>query len=143
MDKDLVINSRITIPANELQFTFARSGGPGGQNVNKLNTKALLRWPVSTSDALPEAVRERFLARHRRRITTDGYLLVTSQRYRDQGRNVSDCLEKLKGLVVEVLHPPKRRKPTRPTKASKERRLTAKRQKSEKKQQRKTPRREE
>ncbi len=82
---ELTVNSRISIPHEEFEFSFARSGGPGGQNVNKVNSKALLRWPVVTSAALPPDVRARFLARYRSRLTVEGEVIVTSQRYRDQG----------------------------------------------------------
>jgi len=136
----LVVTDKLKIPLREFTFTFSRSSGPGGQNVNKLNTKAQLRWPVLQSPSLPEAVRQRFLAKYRRRVTEEGDLLITSQRFRDAGRNVADCLEKLRAMLAEVATPPKPRKPTRPTKASKRRRLQQKRQLSQKKQQRKTPR---
>lgn len=135
----LTVNNRIQVPLRELQFTFARSGGPGGQNVNKLNTKAVLHWRVVDNQTLPEGVKQRFLQRHRRRISNEGDLVLTSQRFRDQGRNVADCLNKLKDLLEEVARPPKPRKKTRPTKASRRRRLQEKRQKSEKKQRRKPP----
>ena len=95
----LVINRRIRIPLREFDFQFARSGGPGGQNVNKLSTKAILRWGVERSPSLPEDVRERFCARFRRRITREGEFVLTSQRFRDQGRNVADCIEKLRNLM--------------------------------------------
>ena len=135
----LVVNSRLKIPLREFRFTFARSSGPGGQNVNKLNTKALLRWPVVHSPSLPEAVRQRLLARYARRITAEGDLLVSSQRFRDAGRNVADCLEKLRAMLAEAAVAPKRRKPTRRTRASVERRLEGKRQQAEKKQRRRPP----
>ena len=130
----LAVNSRLKIPLKEFQFTFARSGGPGGQNVNKLNTKATLRWRVTTSPSLPEPVRQRFLRRYRRRITTEGELVMHSQRFRDAGRNVADCLEKLRAMLAEVAAPPKPRRPTRPTRASQRRRLEEKRKLSQKKQ---------
>jgi ribosome-associated protein len=123
----LVVNRRIRIPLRELRFTFTRSSGAGGQNVNKVNTKAVLRWSVGSSPSLPEGVRERFLERFRRRITAEGDLVLTSQRFRDRGRNVADCLEKLRGMLAEVATPPRRRRPTRPTTASVERRLKQKR----------------
>ncbi len=132
----LVVNSRLKIPLREFQFTFARSSGPGGQNVNKLNTKALLRWPVVASPTLPEAVRRRLMEKHRRRVTGDGDLLITSQRFRDAGRNVADCLEKLRTMLAEAAVVPKRRRPTKPTRASRRRRLEAKSRQSQKKQQR-------
>jgi len=132
----LVVTPRLKIPLREFRFTFARSSGPGGQNVNKLNTKATLRWPVLRSGSLPEPVRKRFLARYRRRVTAEGDLLITSQRFRDAGRNVADCLEKLRQMLAEVAVAPKVRKATRPTRASVRRRLEDKRKRSRKKQSR-------
>jgi len=132
----LVVNSRLKIPLKEFQFTFARSSGPGGQNVNKVNTKALLRWPVVASPTLPEAVRRRLLEKQHRRVTAEGDLLITSQRFRDAGRNVADCLEKLRTMLAEAAIVPKRRRPTKPTRASQRRRLDAKGRQSQKKQQR-------
>ena len=129
----LVVNSRIQIPRAEFEISYARSSGPGGQNVNKVNSKATLRWPLARSPSLPEDVRQRFLARYRRRVTAEGDLVVTSQRYRDAGRNTSDCLEKLRQMLLEVAQPPKRRKPTRPTRGSVRRRLDDKRRLSQKK----------
>ncbi len=136
----LVVNSRLKIPLREFQFTFARSSGPGGQNVNKLNTKALLRWHVMQSPSLPASVRERLLAKHRRRLTSDGDFLVVSQRFRDAGRNVADCLEKLRQMLAEAAVPKKVRKPTKPTRASVRRRLEQKQKRSRRKQlRRETP----
>ena len=109
----LVINSRLTIPREEFEFSYARSGGPGGQNVNKVNTKVTLRWPVESSPSLPPGIKERFLKQYARRITINGELVLSSQRYRDQIRNQSDCLEKLRQMVLEVAEPPKLRRPTR------------------------------
>jgi len=129
----LIITPNLQIPLRELQFTFARSSGPGGQNVNKVNTKALLRWRVVASPSLPEAVRNRLLARHRRRLTAEGDLLISSQRFRDAGRNAADCLEKLRRMVLEVALPPKPRRPSKPTGAAVRRRLDQKREHAEKK----------
>ena len=117
----------------EFTFTFARSGGPGGQNVNKLNTKATLRWPMKASASLPDGVRSRFLAKFGGKLTTEGDLLITSQRFRDAGRNVADCLEKLRLMLLAVAEAPKSRRPTRPTKASIHRRLDDKRRQADQK----------
>lgn len=130
------VNAQIGLQENEISMEFVRASGPGGQNVNKLNTKALLRWPVMSSPSLPEAVRQRLLAKVRRRITSEGDLLIVSQRFRDAGRNVADCLEKLRELLREAAQPPKSRKATRPTQASRRRRLEQKQRRSRKKQQR-------
>ena len=135
----LVVTPRLKIPLREFRFTFARSSGPGGQHVNKVNTKATLRWSISSSRSLPEGVRQRFLARYRRRITADGELVMTSQRFRDAGRNVADCLEKLRNMLAEVAVAPKRRKPTKPTAGSVRRRLEQKRRLSKKKDSRRRP----
>ena len=132
----LVVNDRLQIPLRELSFSFSRSSGPGGQNVNKVNTKATMRWNVLGSPKLPAAVRERFLAKFARRITQEGDFVMSSQRFRDQGRNVADCLEKLRTMLAEVAIVPRRRKPTKPTRGSKERRLKDKRARSLQKQRR-------
>jgi ribosome-associated protein len=132
----LPITPQLQIPLREIRFSFARSSGPGGQNVNKLSTKAVLRWSVATSPSLSEPVRQRFLARQRRRITGSGDLLITSQRFRDAGRNVADCLEKLRQMLREAAVAPRPRKPTKPTRASRQRRIAEKRVHSEKKQRR-------
>ncbi len=135
----LEVNRRIRIPFRELHFSFSRSSGAGGQNVNKVNTKATLRWDVLASPSLPDGVRERFQVSYVRRITRAGELVITSQRYRDQGRNTADCLEKLRAMLLGVATAPRRRKPTRPSKASRERRLASKRATSERKRRRRRP----
>ncbi len=123
----LVVNSRLRIPLRELRFTFTRSSGAGGQNVNKVNTKAVLRWDLGSSPDLPESVRARFLDRFGRRVTREGVLVLTSQRFRDRGRNIADCLEKLRAMLAEVATAPRRRTPTKPTRSSVQRRLDGKR----------------
>ncbi len=132
----LVVNDRVRVPLSEFSFTYARSSGPGGQNVNKVNSKVQLRWRPSESSALPADVSQRFLARNRNRLTEEGDFLITSQRFRDQPRNREDCLERLADLLREASTPPKRRRRTKPTRGSRERRLSDKRQRSDRKRQR-------
>jgi ribosome-associated protein len=136
----LRINALIDIPRHEIRFSFVRSSGPGGQNVNKVASKAVLRWSVTTSPSLPDGVRRRFVEKYPRRINDRGELMLSSERYRDQGKNVADCLDKLRTLLLAVAKPPTRRKKTRPTKASREARLGQKRATAEKKQRRLPPR---
>ena len=135
----LEITDNLHIPLGELTFRYDRSSGPGGQNVNKVNTKVTLWWDVATSTALPNDLRERFLARYGQRMTSSGQIQIRSQRFRDQSRNVNDCLEKLKQMVLEVLHPPRERKPSRPTAGSRKRRRISKEHRSRKKQNRRNP----
>jgi len=135
----LVVSRSIQIPESEFDWQFARSSGPGGQHVNKTSTKAVLRWDVTHSPSLPEGVRARFLATYGTRVTLDGTLLLSSDQYRSQSRNIDDCMERLRTMLVAVLHPPKKRRATRPTRASKERRLTQKKQHGSKKKMRKRP----
>ncbi len=132
----LIVTRQLQIPLAELEITFERSSGPGGQNVNKVNSKAVLRWDARGSPSLPEAVRQRFFQKYARRLTTEGELLVTSQRFRDAPRNSRDCLEKLRAMLLGVAQPPKRRRATRPTRGSVERRLQGKRRLSAAKQNR-------
>ena len=135
----LIADSRIQVPLRELRFSFSRSSGAGGQNVNKVNTKATLRWAVRSTPSLPGDVRERFCSRYARRINAEGELVLTSQRFRDQGRNVADCLEKLRAMLLSVAKAPRKRRPSRPTRAARQRRLTDKRVLSARKQLRKRP----
>ncbi|HEY9777768.1 MAG TPA: alternative ribosome rescue aminoacyl-tRNA hydrolase ArfB [Planktothrix sp.] len=132
----LSITPNLQIPLEEFEFTYARSGGPGGQNVNKVNSKAVLRWRLLQSQHVSEGVRERFVQRFGNRLTVEGELVISSQRYRDQAGNVQDCLDKLQEMLAAVAVAPVKRRPTRPTLASKTRRVTAKREQSQKKAQR-------
>lgn len=133
------ISAQIAIPRRELRFTFVRSSGPGGQNVNKVASKAVLRWSVRDSDSISEAVRNRLLTRAARQVNDRGELVLTSQRFRDQSRNIGDCLDKLRNLITAATKTPIPRKKTRPTKAAKEARLGAKRATAEKKRRRTPP----
>ena len=134
----LVINPRLQIPLHEFKFTFSRSSGPGGQNVNKVSTKATLRWPVVSSPSLTEELRSRLARALGRRVTAGGDLLVSSQRFRDAGRNATDCLEKLAKLLAPLVQKPKARRPSRPGPSAVRRRLRQKKQWSERKQRRRS-----
>ncbi len=138
----LQIHARLQIPIREFSFTFERSSGPGGQNVNKVASKAVLRWGVLLSPSLSEAHRKRFCERFGNRINSEGILILTSQCHRDQGRNTAACLEKLRAMLLATAFPPKPRKKTRPTASSKRRRLAAKGRKSDLKKLRRPPNRE-
>lgn len=132
----LKITSTTQIPLAEFDFQFVRSSGPGGQNVNKVNTKAVLTWDLNNSPSLTEPQKARFRARYSRRINRAGKVIVRSQRFRDQGRNIADCLTKLQELLRSIADEPRPRKKTRKTRASIEKRLNEKRKQSEKKQRR-------
>jgi ribosome-associated protein len=133
------ITDGIHIPDDELFFSFARSGGPGGQNVNKVASKAVLHWDLAGNSTLPAEVKERLRAREANRITTEGALVIQSQRSRDQGTNIEDCRAKLREMVLHVLRPPRPRRPTKPSKGSKQRRLADKKQQSQRKAARRRP----
>jgi ribosome-associated protein len=122
----LRITSAICLPDPELEFEYVRASGPGGQNVNKVATAVQLRFDVRHSPSLPEDVRRRLVGLAGRRMTSQGILLITAQRFRTQDQNRVDALNRLRELISRAAVPPKRRKATRPTKSSKERRLTSK-----------------
>jgi ribosome-associated protein len=126
----LEINDHIRIPDEELSWTFARSGGPGGQNVNKVASKAILHWNAAESPQLPPEVKRRLQTLQRRRFTKEGVFVIISQRFRDQERNRQDCLEKLRDMLLEATIIPKARRATRPTRGSREARLRAKKARS-------------
>ncbi len=110
----------------ELEFRFFRAGGPGGQNVNKVETAVQLRFDAAGSPSLSDDVRERLLKLAGSRATKDGLVLITAQRFRTQELNRTDAVERLFALIERAKHVPKTRRPTKPTKASKERRLAGK-----------------
>ena len=135
----LEVTNAIRIPLDEFEWSFARSGGPGGQNVNKVASKAVLRWDFDRSPSVPDAVKDRFRERFPSRLTTEGEVVLSSELTRDQGRNREDCLAKLADLLRSVARPPKVRRPTRPTKGSQRRRVEAKKRQSVRKAGRRSP----
>jgi ribosome-associated protein len=135
----LEITAELSIPDTEFEWSFARSGGPGGQNVNKVASKAVLRWDVTNSPSVPADVKERFLAQNPGRITTEGVLVMSSERSRSQLLNRQDCLDILADLLRQATKVPRRRKKTRPSRGARERRLQDKKQRSSTKTQRRRP----
>ena len=121
----------IFIPAEALDWQFARSSGPGGQHVNRTSSKALLRYNARQSPHLPENVRRRFLDREKSRLTRDGEIIITSQRHRDQPKNIADCLAKLSLMLERALVEPKVRRRTKKPRSAIAKRLTGKRLRSE------------
>jgi len=124
---------------SEVSFSASRGGGPGGQNVNKVSTKMELRFPVNDSETLTETQKQRLLSKLKNRITISGELVLTSSAERTQWRNREKVTQKFFELIEKALTPPKKRIKTRPTKASKLKRLENKKKQGQKKQLRKPP----
>src|SRR5580704_19278357 len=132
------INAAIAIDEREIEESFVRASGPGGQNVNKVSSAVQLRFDLSRSRSLPEEVRERLARLAGRRLTRDGVIVIIAQRYRTQERNRQDALDRLVALIRRAAVPPTPRRPTKPSRAAKERRLQAKARRATVKQQRRT-----
>lgn len=124
------VTTHITLDENELELTFVRSSGPGGQNVNKVATAVQLRFDVVHSPSLPGDVRARLVARAGNKVTRDGVLVFTARRFRTQERNRADAVGRLVEMIRAAATPPKRRRKTRPTRASKQQRVERKRRRS-------------
>ena len=135
-EKVLHITNNLTIPLSDLRFRFARSSGPGGQHVNRSATRVELLFDVMGSPSLTEAQRERALKALAPYIDSDGVLHLVSQTFRSQLRNREDVVERFQTLMRKAMRVPKRRRPTRPSRAAQERRLASKRRRSEIKRQR-------
>lgn len=121
------ITHRISIDEKELDESFVRSSGPGGQNVNKLSTAVQLRFDVRNSPSLPDRVKERLATIAGSRMTQDGVLIIIAQRHRTQDRNRADALDRLVDMIRDAAAPPPPvRRPTKPTKGSQTRRLDSK-----------------
>lgn len=132
----LPVTNRLTLPAYELGVSYARSGGPGGQNVNKVASKAILRFSVRESRALSDAQRHLILQRLASRLTSEGELVLHASRHREQSRNLQDARERLAELLNGALAPPQKRHKTRPTRGSVKRRLDSKRRRGDLKRER-------
>lgn len=130
--------AQITIPFSEFSFTFSRSGGAGGQNVNKVNSKVVLEWNMAVSGAISPSVKERFASKFKGFLNDQGIVQITGQRHRSQKDNIDDCIQKLHQMIEEVFTPPKIRKATKPKRSAVLKRLSTKKKDSDKKRMRKS-----
>jgi ribosome-associated protein len=134
----LRVNDEIIIPTAELDLSYVRAGGPGGQNVNKVASKAVLRFDLRASPSLPPAARRRALTRLASRLTSEGELVLTCAVHREQARNRAAVIERLRTVLASAVRAPRARIRTRPSRIAVERRLADKRARSERKRERRT-----
>lgn len=130
---DLYVNSRLTIPASCLTWSASRSSGPGGQHVNKTNSRVTLRFDLENCPGLGIGWRQRFATQFGSRLTGEGVMVLHSEQYREQPRNLADAKERLVAMLLGCQSPPKKRRPTKPTRGSQRRRIEAKKRTGEKK----------
>ena len=129
----VILTPEISVPSSEFELSYARSSGPGGQNVNKVNSKAILRWNIRSSPSLSGELHARILHRLASQLSIEGELIISSDRFRDQIRNREDCFEKLQALIAAASVRPKKRKKTKPSFSSQKKAKAAKSLHSQKK----------
>ncbi len=139
MSSPLVINDKVTLPGSDLEWTAVKASGPGGQNVNKVASKVELSFDFENTVALTDPVKDRLRVLAKNQLDAEGRVLVKSEKTRDQGKNLADARNKLKELILEAMVVPKKRKPTKVSKAQKAKRLTTKKKVGAKKAARKKP----
>ena len=130
-EEPLFIQPGILIPSSNFSFEFSRAGGPGGQHVNTTDTRVRLRFALERCDALHGSVKRRLMQAHPSAVTNAGELILTCDQYRSRHRNIEVVRERLIEWIVAALKPPKKRRPTKPTKASKRRRLDSKKKRGD------------
>jgi ribosome-associated protein len=135
MGEDIHLIRGLRIPASEIQISFARSGGPGGQNVNKVASKAVLRWNVASS-SLPAETKSRIIEKLESKLTNTGDLLIAASEYRDAPRNADAARSRLQAVINAALHVPRKRRPGKPGRGAVERRLQQKHRHSDRKRER-------
>lgn len=135
----LTVTPDLVLDENELEETFVRAAGPGGQNVNKVATAVQLRFDVQHSPSLPEAIRQRLRRLVANRLTTEGVLIIEAKRFRTQEQNRQDARDRLVAILRQAVHPPKPRRATQPTRAARQKRIEQKRQRSQVKRLRRSP----